>query len=114
LKLKYKDISCSGLLQETEDVSEVYFVVLRVIKSVLDDLFNRIVLRLVRMHVRSFKLILDLVLLPVEETLQVSQCVVSYTLIELSLDFTLTSSIDTLVVDGKLSGFSVTSRLHAD
>ena len=66
------------------------------------------------MHVSGLEFVLDLVLLPVEETLQISQCVVSHALIELSLDFTLASTIDTLVVNRKLSGFRVASGLHAD
>ena len=84
------------------------------IKSGLNQLLNLIILGFVRMHVRTLKLILDLIFLPVEKTLQVSQSVVSNALVELSLDFTLASTIDTLVINCKLSGFRVASRLHAD
>jgi hypothetical protein len=66
------------------------------------------------MGVSSFELVLDLVLLPVEETLQISQGVVCDTFVEFSLHLTLASSIDTLVVDGELPCLSVACRLHAD
>ena len=104
----------SGLLEETEDVSKINLVVLRVVQSVLNLLFNLVELLLVRMHFSRLNLILNLVFLPVEETLQVPESVVGDTLVELSLDFALASAIHALVVDHQLSRLGVACRFHAD
>jgi hypothetical protein len=66
------------------------------------------------MGVSNLEFVFDLVLLPVEKTLQISQGVVCDTFVELTLHLTLASSIDTLVVDGELPCLSVACRLHAD
>jgi hypothetical protein len=62
----------------------------------------------------TLKLVFDLVFIPVEETLQVSESVIGHTFVELALDLSLTGAINTLVVHYKLSRFGVTGWFHTD
>lgn len=66
------------------------------------------------MLLSTLELVFDLVFIPVEETLQVSESVIGHTFVELALDLSLTGAINTLVVHYKLSRFGVTGWFHTD
>lgn len=111
--MNWHDEVSDALLQEAEDASEVDFVVLRVIKGAIYYLFAARVLHFIRVDVVRAQTVLRLIFLPVEKSLQVSQCVVCNTLVKFSLNFAFASGIHALVVDNELPRLGVARGLHA-
>ena len=82
------------------------------VQSVLNQRLHLLVLGLMRMDIVLVQLVLYLVLLPVEESLQIPQRIICYSLVEFALYFAFTGSVNTSVVDHQLPSLRKTRRLH--